>query len=311
VRSIVKYNERLAPYTTWHVGGVADRYYRPIDIENLIKFLREIPKEMPVIWLGLGSNVLISDEGLRGAVIHCLSSSTHKPLVGQEAIQLSFFPGLKKLSHTTEIIRAEALVPAAKLAKFCLKTGLVGGEFFAGIPGTIGGALAMNAGAWGSDTWQHVLGVEVVNRRGERRFCRREEYEVGYRRVVSLALEEEWFLAGYFQFEQGDAKAAQDKIKALLQLRNQQQPIGVFSGGSVFMNPYPQYAGQLIEASNLKGYSIGDAEVSTKHANFILNRGKASAQDIYQLIKYVQSVVKATHNIDLKIEVKMLGVFDE
>ena len=309
MRSIVKYNEPLAPYTTWHVGGVADCYYRPVDIEDLIECLQDIPQNMPITWLGLGSNVLISDQGLRGAVIHCLSSSTKTPLLGQELIQLSIFPGSKKLSHEAEIVRAEAFVPAAKLAKFCAKTGLVGGEFFAGIPGTIGGALAMNAGAWGSDTWQHAIGVEVVNRRGERRFRPRETYEVGYRSVTSLEQEEEWFVAGYFQFEKGDAKAAQDKIKALLQLRNQQQPIGVFSGGSVFMNPYPQHAGQLIEASNLKGYSIGGAEVSSIHANFILNRGKASANDIWQLIKHVQSVVKATHNIDLKTEVKMLGVF--
>jgi len=292
VRNTIKHNEPLAPYTTWHVGGVAEYYYRPQDIEDLSVFLTEIPSQMPITWLGLGSNVLISDQGLPGVVIHFLSS------------------GANILQEDPTMIKACAHIPAAKLAKFCVKTGLVGGEFFAGIPGTIGGALAMNAGAWGSETWQQVVRVEVINRLGERKIRDPKEYQIGYRSVLPLENREEWFVAGYFQFNQGESFKSQAEVKSLLKIRNEKQPIGVFSGGSVFMNPTPHYAGQLIESVGLKGYCIGDAEVSQKHANFIINRGKASASDIWRLIKHVQQVVKDKHHIELKTEVKMLGEFD-
>jgi UDP-N-acetylmuramate dehydrogenase len=292
VRSTVKRHELLAPYTTWHVGGAADYYYRPQDIEDLSDFLKEISPQMPITWLGLGSNVLISDQGLPGVVIHFLSS------------------GANILQEDPTMVKVCAHIPAAKLAKFCVKAGLVGGEFFAGIPGTIGGALAMNAGAWGSETWEHVVRVEVINRLGERTVRYPKEYQIGYRSVLPLENREEWFVAGYFQFNQGESVESQAQVKSLLKIRNEKQPIGVFSGGSVFINPEPHYAGQLIESADLKGYCIGDAEVSQKHANFIINRGKASAGDIWQLIKHVQQVVKDKHNIELKTEVKILGEFD-
>ena len=301
MRSSVKHNEPLAPYTTWHVGGNAEYYYRLQDIEDLSAFLKEIPPKLPITWLGLGSNVLISDHGLPGVVIHCLSSGI-KTTPAQEE-------NLCVLPDNPCIVKAYAHIPSAKLAKFCVKQGLVGGEFFAGIPGTVGGALMMNAGAWGSETWQYVVGVEVINRWGERTRRDPKEYQIGYRHVSLLENREEWFVAGYFQFTKDNTIEAQAKIKSLLKIRNEKQPIGVFSGGSVFMNPYPHYAGQLIESAGLKGLVVGDAEVSMKHANFIVNRGNASANDIWQLIKRIQQVVKDNYNVELKTEVKMLGNF--
>lgn len=291
MRGTLKFNEHLAAYTSWHIGGPADKYYRPQDLEDLAEFLAALPSEEPITWLGLGSNVLIADEGIRGIVVHMLGTGSH----------------ISSLSQAEGLVRAQAGMTCAKLAKFCARAGLVGAEFFAGIPGTIGGALAMNAGAWGGETWRHVVEVEVINRRGERFFRSPEAYQLSYRSVQSHSKQEEWFIAGHFQFEVGDPQAATLKIKELLRQRSATQPTGVFSCGSVFKNPEGHYAGQLIEAAQLKGFSIGDAQVSPKHANFILNRGHATAKDILQLIKHVQAEVFRQHHIVLQPEVRFLG----
>lgn len=293
MRGTLKFNEPLAPYTSWRIGGPADRYYRPADMDDLADFLKTLSPNEPITWLGLGSNVLISDAGIRGVVIHLL------------------FPGTLELldsltpSHQ-KTVRVEAGMTCAKLAKFCAKQGLVGAEFFSGIPGTVGGALFMNAGAWGSETWEHVVRVETINRLGERFVRFPKDYQVGYRSVVAAQVQE-WFVSGYFQFEQGETAQSTAKIKALLRERGSKQPIGTFSCGSVFQNPKGHYAGQLIEASKLKAYTIGGAKVSSKHANFILNQGNATASDVLALIQYVQKVVLREHEIALKTEVKMLG----
>ncbi len=288
MKGILKLNEPLAPHSSWHIGGRADKYYCPTDIDDLSQFLATLPPEESITWLGLGSNVLIPDEGIRGVVIHLLGGTQ----------QLELMPG-------TKVIRAEAGATCAKLAKYCAKEGFIGAEFFAGIPGTVGGALAMNAGAWGGETWRHVVQVEVINRQGERRFRKPVEYEIAYRSVQGR--QDEWFVAGFFQFAQGDPLEATLRIKALLRERNAKQPTGVFSCGSVFKNPAEHHAGQLIESSGLKGFTVGSAQVSPKHANFILNLGNATAKDIVQLIEHIQTVVLKDHQILLQPEVRMLG----
>lgn len=298
MKGILKFNEPLAPYTSWHIGGPADKYYRPADTEDLVKFLATLGPDEPITWLGLGSNVLIHDNGIRGAVIHTLAPA------GVNAISV-----IEKNKETV-LIRVEAGATCAKLAKYCVKEGLLGGEFFAGIPGTVGGALAMNAGAWGGETWRVVKQVEVVNRSGELKKRVPEEYKIGYRTVKKSETKdslEEWFVAGYFEFEKGDATLASKKIKVLLQERTAKQPIGVFSCGSVFKNPESDHAGRLIEASGLKGFTIGGAQISPKHANFILNLGMAKAEDVRQLIEHIQSIVFKDHQISLEPEVRMLG----
>lgn len=287
MKGILRYNEPLASYTSWHIGGMADRYYRPLDSQDLAEFLATLAADEPLTWLGLGSNVLISDEGIRGTVIH---------MQGKGAVTR-----IEK-----DVVRADAGIACAKLAKFCAKEGYQGGEFFAGIPGTVGGALAMNAGAFGGETWCTVKAVEVINRRGEQRIRLPSEYQVGYRSVI-MPMQEEWFIAGHFQFAAGNGEIAADQIKQLLRQRNNTQPIGVFSGGSTFKNPPNHHAGQLIEASKLKGFILGGAQVSPKHANFIINLGNASARDIAQLIEHIQETVLRDHKIALETEVRFLG----
>ena len=315
MKGIYKENESLAPLTSWHIGGPADIYYRPQNIDDLSQFLKAIHAKQdlstanktetlslpdfsnddPITWLGLGSNVLINDAGIRGLVIHMLANDGNLNVV--------------ETKTDSKIIRAEAGITCAKVAKFCAKEGLEGGEFFAGIPGTVGGALAMNAGAFGGETWPRVVQVEVIDRFGEMVKRLPSDYKIAYRSVQRLIepTKQEWFTAGYFEIPCGDGKASAQRIKELLRDRNASQPIGVFSCGSVFKNPEGNFAGRLIEASNLKGFSIGGAQISPKHANFILNLGSASAQDILQLIQHIQATVLKEHQVLLQTEVRTLG----
>jgi UDP-N-acetylmuramate dehydrogenase len=239
-----------------------------------------------VYWIGLGSNLLVRDGGLRGTVIN-----THGVLSGLER-------------RPEGIVVAEAGVPCAKLARHCVRWGLGSAEFFAGIPGTVGGALAMNAGAFGGETWHHVVTVETMDRRGGLHHRYRSEYQVGYRSVQGPP--GEWFLAAEFRFESDSAASTAD-IRALLARRKASQPIGMPSCGSVFRNPAGDHAARLIEASGLKGRRIGGAEVSTKHANFIINTGGATASDIEQLIELVRMTVEEVHGIRLQPEVRIIG----
>ena len=198
----------------------------------------------------------------------------------------------------------EAGVPCARVARQCVKWGLGPAEFFAGIPGTLGGALAMNAGAWGGETWQHVVDVDTLDRRGVRRTRAASEYEVGYRHVQGPP--DEWFLAARFEFERRP-DASDAGIRELIGERKRTQPIGAWSCGSVFTNPPGDHAARLIDSAGLKGFRIGDASVSEKHANFIINHGKATATDIEALIRHVQQAVAAVHHIDLRPEVRIVG----
>lgn len=279
-------DEPMFRHTSWRVGGPADRYYRPADIEDLSCFLAALPADEPVHWVGLGSNLLVRDGGVRGTII-----ATHRVL-----------DAIERLDDTH--VRVEAGVPCAKLARHCARWGLGQAEFFAGIPGTVGGALAMNAGAFGGETWRHVVAVEVIDRQGQRHRRLPTEFSVGYRSVHGPA--PEWFLAADLTFEP-EGTIDPEAIRKLLARRKATQPIGEPSCGSVFRNPPDDHAARLIEAAGLKGFSIGGARVSDKHANFIINTGDASAADIEQLIDHVRSVVERAHGVRLQTEVRVLG----
>ncbi|HTV97225.1 MAG TPA: UDP-N-acetylmuramate dehydrogenase [Steroidobacteraceae bacterium] len=276
----------MSRHTSWHVGGPADYFFAPRDASDLAAFVRQLCAELPLLWIGLGSNLLVRDGGIRGAVI-----STHGAL-----------GDLERSSATR--IRAAAGVPCARIARQCVKWGLGPADFFAGIPGTLGGALAMNAGAWGGETWRHVVEVEVLDRRGLRRTRPPADYQVGYRRVTGPA--DEWFLAARLEFERKPG-ANQDAMRELLEKRRETQPIGEWSCGSVFTNPPGDHAARLIEAAGLKGFRIGDAEVSRKHANFIINHGGARAADIEALIEHVRRTVASVHHVELATEVRIVG----
>jgi len=277
----------MSKHTSWHVGGPADLFFTPRDTMDLASFMRQLRPEVAVLWIGLGSNLLVRDGGIRGAVVCTVGA------LG--AIE----------RKSANVIRVEAGVACARIAKQCVKWGLGSAEFLAGIPGTLGGALAMNAGAWGGETWRHVIEVEVLDRRGARRTRKPEDYEVSYRHVRGP--ENEWFLAAQLQFERKPGTNS-DAIRELLEKRKETQPIGEWSCGSVFVNPRTDHAARLIESAGLKGYRIGDASVSGKHANFIINHGAARAADVEALIAHVQKTVLEVHGIELHTEVRIVGV---
>jgi UDP-N-acetylmuramate dehydrogenase len=280
-------NVSMAKHTSWHVGGPADLFFTPRDAMDLGAFVRHLPPDVPLLWIGLGSNLLVRDGGIRGAVI-----STHGAL-----------GALERLSATR--IQAEAGVPCARIARQCVKWGLGPAEFFAGIPGTLGGALAMNAGAWGEETWRHVMEVDVLDRRGMRHTRKAADYDIGYRTVKGP--DNEWFIGARLEFER-KAGVNTEAIRDLLDKRKQTQPIGEWSCGSVFTNPPGDHAARLIEGAGLKGFRVGDASVSEKHANFIINHGAASAADVEAVITHVQRTVAQVHGIELHTEVRIVGV---
>lgn len=277
----------LSRHTSWRAGGAAERCYRPKDLQDLAGFLRQLPMDEPLCWLGLGSNVLIRDAGILGTVILTLNRLNQLTLIDKN------------------VVRVEAGVTCAKLAKFCVAAGFEDGAFFAGIPGTVGGALAMNAGAFGGETWCAVQKVETINRLGEIKTRLPSDFCVKYREV--LMPPQEYFVAGHFCFKPGDPMQAKKNITALLKKRNATQPIGTYSCGSVFRNPQGNFAARLIESAGLKGYAQGEVQVSDKHANFILNKGKATATEIENFIHYVATRVWEQHGIKLIPEVHIIG----
>lgn len=280
-------HEKLAKYTSWRVGGEADWMFIPQDKQDLINFIKSQHGREPLFWLGLGSNLLVRDGGIRGTVINTRNR-------------------LKSMSKKDgSRVYVEAGVPCALIARYCGEQGMVGAEFLAGIPGTLGGALKMNAGAFGGETWAIVDSVETVDAFGQVRQRNRPDYDIAYRSVSGPA--QEWFLSAELRLEPGDVAESQQKIKILLERRNQTQPTNQPSCGSVFKNPPGDFAARLIEACGLKGYRIGGAEVSAKHANFIVNTGGANAADIEALIGYVQDTVETMQGIRLLTEVCVVG----
>lgn len=285
-RGEVRVNEPMSKYTSWRVGGPAESFFIPSSLEDLSSFLADLHDDIPVFWLGVGTNLLVREGGIRGVVI----SATR------------ILRDLEKLDACS--VRAGAGVPCTQLARQCIRWGLGPSEFFAGIPGTVGGALAMNAGAHGGETWERVASVRTIGRDGEIHERSPKEYSVGYRSVTGPS--DEWFVEATFQFEP-DVTPSKETLDAMLERRKTTQPLGLPSCGSVFRNPPGDHSARLIEAAGLKGYSIGGAQVSEKHANFIINTGDATATDIEELIEYVRQTVREKHGVDLVHEVRIVG----
>lgn len=280
-------HEPLTRYTSWRVGGEADQLVLADNVEQLQQFLQQLPADEPLTFIGLGSNLLVRDGGVRGTVV-----------VMHQALQ--------QLEMQGDRVYADAGVTCAKLARFAASHNRAGAEFMAGIPGTVGGALAMNAGCYGGETWQWVDQVKTIHRSGKVQVRDKAEYQPTYRHVAHPAADE-WFLGGWFAVPAGDGKASAEKIKQLLAKRLASQPLNMPSAGSTFRNPEGDFAARLIEASGLKGTTIGGAQVSEKHANFIVNLGNASAADIEALIERVKTTVHEKQGVELIQEVKVIG----
>ena len=281
-------HEPLSRHTSWRVGGVADRYYEPESREDLAKFVRSLPAHEPILWIGLGSNLLVRDAGVRGTVI-------------------ALHGALDKLEKSGDAeIHAEAGVHCARLAKFSVNQKLVGGGFFGGIPGTVGGALAMNAGAHGGETWNVVHEVEVMFRDGRYEWLPRTAFTFGYRHV-EYPKDMIGFVAARFRFTPDVAGTAEKDMKEWLARRKATQPVGKPSAGSTFRNPPGEHAARLIEACGLKGHRIGGAMVSPLHANFIITDDSARAMDVETLIAHIRAVVQQQKGVTLETEIKIVG----
>lgn len=280
-------HEPMSRHTSWRVGGPADSLYIPADLDDLVAFLKQLPANEPLHWVGLGSNLLVRDGGVRGTVVMTSGALN----------------GLSLLSES--MVRAEAGVASAKVARFSTDRDLTGAEFLAGIPGTVGGALAMNAGAFGGETWNIVHAVETLDRHGELRVRLASDYDVGYRRVAGPA--GEWFVAAHFRLLRDEHQQGKTLIKSLLAKRGATQPTQLPNAGSVFKNPPGDYAARLIEAAGLKGAREGGACVSDMHANFIVNQNGATAADIERLIARAQATVAEKFGVQLEPEVRVMG----
>ncbi len=288
LRGEMLHDEPMSRHVSWRAGGVAQRMYLPADLADLQRFLQQVPAEEPLIAVGLGSNLLVRDGGLRGTVIQMVGT-------------------LAELHMDGAYIYAQAGVPGAKLARFAASNNLCGAEFFAGIPGTLGGMLAMNAGCYGSETWQKVQRVQVLTRRGELLERMPQEYEIGYRHVALHTASEEFFVGAWLKLETGDVEKARQEIRELMEKRSASQPLQLPNAGSVFRNPPGGHAAKLIEGCGLKGKRIGGAQVSEKHANFIVNVEGATAADIENLINEVRTTVREQTGVDLHPEVRIVG----
>ncbi len=287
--------EPMSRHTSWRVGGVADHFYRPADLNDLSLYLKSLDKEETVFFLGLGSNLLVADEGIRGTVI-CTSGVLNE---------------IKTIDETR--IYVEAGVPSPKLAKFSAKLGLTGAEFLSGIPGTIGGALKMNAGAVGGETWDIVESVETIDMQGNVHKRTAEDFSIAYRHVESKEnnTQKEFFVSAIIKLNKGSKEEILETIKKHLIRRGSTQPTQQPNAGSVFRNPTDDYAARLIESCGLKGFCIGGACISEKHANFIINTGTATAKDIVALIEMIQEKVKQQHSVNLIREVQIIGEIND
>lgn len=286
VRGEIRLNEPMSKHTSWRVGGPAESFFIPSSLEDLSEFLGELHPSIPVFWFGVGTNLLVRDGGIPGVVV---SASR-------------ILKDLERVEHY--VVRAGSGLPCTQLARQCIRWGIGPSEFFAGIPGTVGGALAMNAGAHGGETWELVESVRTIDRSGLINQRAPGEYSVGYRSVTGPS--DEWFIEATFRFDP-EVTPSRDTLNDMLERRKATQPLGLPTCGSVFRNPPGDHAARLIEAAGLKGFSIGGAEVSEKHANFIINRDNATATDIEELIEHVRRTVVEAHGIKLIHEVRIVG----
>lgn len=291
LRGELRMNEPMSRHVSWRAGGNAKRFYKPADLADLQVFLPTLPTNEAILFVGLGSNLLVRGDthrgGFDGTVIHTA-------------------PVLHGLSVEGNVVSVGAGVPSPHAAKFAAKNNLAGAEWLAGVPGSIGGALAMNAGCYGTETWDQIVDCTTIDRAGKLHTRTKADYEIGYRHVAAKHTGE-WFVGARFKFVPGDAATAQARIKELLAKRMASQPLDKPNAGSTFRNPPGDHAARLIESCGLKGYTIGGAQVSQKHANFIINLGTASAADIEALIDHMQSTVRAKTGVELVREVRIVG----
>lgn len=278
-------NYPLAAHTSWRVGGLARRCFKPNSIAQLSDIIQSLPKDEPVFFLGLGSNTLIRDGGVDGVVI--------------------LTRGLSQLCCNQNIIQAKAGVSCATLARFAARNSIGGLEFLAGVPGTVGGALVMNAGAHGSETWDFVQSVQTMDKNGTLHTRFPSEYFISYRSAKNHL--NEWIISASLSGILDNKMRSQEKIKQFLEHRKKTQPIAFPNGGCVFRNPPNDHAGRLIDQCGLKGLRIGGAMVSEKHANFIINVDNATAADIESLILRIRDTVYQQKHVQLQLEVKIIG----
>jgi UDP-N-acetylmuramate dehydrogenase len=274
---MLKINEPMSKHCSLRSGGETSEFFQPLDILELSKFLQNNSK--PILMVGLGSNLLVRDKGFDGVTIHTKN--------------------LKELNISDNFIESGAGTSLAKLSRFALANFKYGAEFLSAIPGSVGGALAMNAGAFGSEIWQYVVSVKTMSYSGEIKDRKPSDFEITYRSTIHKN-SNEFFVSAVFNF---NLKEQNDDVSELLKKRNSTQPIGLPSCGSVFKNPKNHFAAKLIESSGLKGYCIGGACVSEKHANYIINQDNATAQDIENLIAHIQDVIKQQFDIELETEI--------
>jgi len=293
LRGELKAHEPMARHVSWRAGGPAARCYSPADLDDLAVFLRQLPAAEPLLFVGLGSNLLVRDGGFAGTVVLTHAAARHPELIDGR-------------------LYADAGVASPKVARYAARNALVGAEFLVGVPGTVGGALAMNAGCYGGETWEIVERAVTIDRRGEVRSRSRDEFETGYRHCAlksgSRIGEDEWFAGAWFDLRKGDGAASRARIRELLEKRIASQPLSLPNAGSVFRNPPGDHAARLIESCGLKGLARGGARVSEMHANFIVNpKGVARASDIEWLIEEVRARVLARTSIALVPEVRIVG----
>ena len=274
---MIKFNEPMSKHCSLRSGGMTSEFFLPEDVNELSLFLKSNVK--PILLVGLGSNLLVRDRGFNGVTIHTKN--------------------LKELNITNKYIESGAGTSLAKLSRFAQANLKYGAEFLSAIPGSVGGALAMNAGAFGSEVWQYVVSVQTMSLSGELQERFPNDYEINYR-SVKHRFSDEFFIGARFDF---NLNKPNDNVRELLDKRNSSQPIGLPSCGSVFKNPKDNYAAKLIESSGLKGFCIGGACVSEKHANYIINQNNATALDIENLIIHIQNTIKTLHNVELETEI--------
>ncbi len=306
LRGRMRMNEPMKKYTSWRAGGKAERVYMPADLADFAQFLRGLQQDEPVHIVGLGSNLLVRDGGVQGTavILHARLNDLR----------------LEQQNKDDGLIYAEAGVACAKVARFAALHNMAGAEFLAGIPGTVGGALAMNAGCYDAETWEIAEQVQTLSRAGQLRKRPAVDYQIGYRYVAlkpemrvndqkaENILGEEWFVGGWFRLVNGKGTVSREKIEDLLTRRINNQPLNLPNAGSVFRNPPGDRAARLIESCGLKGFFIGGAMISLKHANFIVNTGNATAADIEAVIEAVRKAVKKQTGIELDQEVRIIGV---
>ena len=288
--SLCLMNEPLKKHTTYGIGGPADLMIFPKSKQDLIKVIEIInDNKIQLTILGSGSNVLVSDDGIRGVVISLKNS-------------------LKQIEVADNILYAECGTMLGKIVRYAVKNDLIGLENLNGVPGTLGGALIMNAGAWGGEISENLVHVELINSKSEVKKIQKKDLNFSYRQ--SSFDKDDILLSAKFNLKKADKNIIKENFMEAQSGRKKSQPLNKRSAGSLFKNPKNSSAGKLLDDAGLKGFSIGDAKISEKHANFFINDGNASSSDMLMLIKKAHQEVKDRFNVNLSLEVKLLG-FDE